>query len=61
MIFPPLVFPASRVVRSAIQVVSPPMIVILMILEVSLMLLENIYGTGVTLDHRHIYHKLQDK
>ncbi len=42
----------SRVVRMMLQVESSPMIVILMILEVSFMLLENIYSTGVTRDNQ---------
>jgi hypothetical protein len=36
------------VVRMTLQVVSSPTIVILMTLEVSFMLLENIYGKGIT-------------
>jgi hypothetical protein len=37
-----------------LQVVASPMIVILMTLEVSFMLLANIYRRGVTHDNRHV-------
>jgi hypothetical protein len=36
-----------------LQVVASPMIIILKALKVSFMLLENIYGTGVTHDDSH--------
>jgi hypothetical protein len=44
----------SRVVRMTFQVVASPTIVILMTLEVSFMLLENIYSTGITHDDHHM-------
>ncbi len=44
----------STVVRMTVQVVASPTIVILMTLEVSFMLLENIYITGITHDDRHM-------
>ncbi len=37
-----------------LQVVASPMILITMTLEVSFMLLENIYSTGITHDDRHL-------
>ncbi len=44
----------SRVIRMMLLVVASLMAVILMTLEVSFLLLENIYSTGVTNDDRHI-------
>ncbi len=44
----------SRVIRMMLQVVASPTIVILMTLELSFMLLENIYSTGITHDDRHM-------
>jgi hypothetical protein len=38
-----------------LQVVASPMIVILMTLEVSFMLLSNIYSRGITHDDRNIF------
>ncbi len=43
-----------RVVRMTLQVVMLPMIVILMTLEVSFTLLENIYCTGITHDDHNM-------
>jgi hypothetical protein len=37
-----------------LQVIVSPMIIILMTLEVSFMLLANIYSRGVTHDNRHV-------
>ncbi len=45
----------ARVVRMMLQVVASPMIVILTTLEVSFMLLENIYSTVITRDARNIF------
>jgi hypothetical protein len=44
----------SRVVKMMLQIVASPMIIILMTLQVSFMLLVNIYSTGITHDNRHI-------
>jgi hypothetical protein len=44
----------SRVVRMMLQVVAPPTIVILTALEVSIMLLNNIYSIDITHDNRHM-------
>jgi hypothetical protein len=44
----------SRVIRMTLQVVASLMAVILMTLEVSFLLLENIYSTGVTHDDHHM-------
>jgi len=44
-----------RVVRMRLQVVVSPTIVILTTLEVSFLLLENIYSTGFTHDNSHIF------
>ena len=44
----------SRVIILTLQVVASPTIVILKTLEVSFMLLENIYSTGTTHDDRHM-------
>jgi hypothetical protein len=41
----------SRVIRKTLQVVASPMIVILTTLEVSFMLLDNIYTKGIPYDH----------
>ncbi len=41
-------------IRMMLQVVASHTIVILMTLEVSFMLLENIYSTGVTHDDHHM-------
>jgi hypothetical protein len=41
--------------KVTLQVVASPMIVILTTLEVSFMLLENIYDTGITHDDHHIF------
>jgi len=38
-----------------LQVVASPTIVILMTLEVSFILLENIYSTGITYDRQNIF------
>ncbi len=41
--------------KVTLQVVASPRIVILTTLEVSVMLLENIYDTGITHDDHHIF------
>ncbi len=48
----------SRIIRMTLQVVASLTIVILMTLEVSFMLPENIYSTGVTHDDRHMMIKI---
>ncbi len=45
----------SRIIRMALQVVASPTIIELTTLEVSLMLLENIYSTRVTRDDGNIF------
>ncbi len=45
----------SRFVRMMLQAVALPMIVILTTLEVSFMLLEHIYSTGLTYDSQNIF------
>ncbi len=45
----------SRVVRMTFQVVASPTIIIVMTIEVSYVLLENINSTGVTPDNRKIF------
>ncbi len=44
----------SRVIRMMLKIVASPTIVILMTLEVTLMLLENIYSSGITHDDNHM-------
>jgi hypothetical protein len=44
----------SRVVRMMFQIVASPTIVILMTLEVSFRLIENIYSTSITHDDHHM-------
>ena len=41
--------------KVTLQVVASPMIVILTTLEASVMLLENIYDTGIAHDDHHIF------
>ncbi len=43
-----------RVVRMMLKIVASPTIIILMTLEVSFLLIERIYSTGVTHDDRHM-------
>jgi hypothetical protein len=45
----------SRVIRMMLHVVMSPTIVNLTALEVSFMLLENIYSTGITYDRQNIF------
>ncbi len=44
----------SRVIKMTLQAVTSPTIVILMTLEVTFMLLENIYSAGITHDDNHM-------
>ncbi len=44
----------TRVVKMVLQVVASPMIVILVTLEASFTLIENIYSAGVTHDNQHM-------
>ncbi len=44
-----------RFERMMLQAVASPVIVILATLEVSFMLLEYIYSTGVTYDHQNVF------
>jgi hypothetical protein len=44
----------SRVVRITLQYVTSTTIIILTTLEVSFMLLDNVYSTGITHDDRHM-------
>jgi len=46
----------SRVVRMMLQVVASPTIIRMTTVEVSFMLLENIYSTGITNDDHHDNH-----
>jgi hypothetical protein len=48
----------SRVSRMTLQVVASPTIIILKTLEVSLTLLENTYGTGMTHNDHHMAIKI---
>ncbi len=48
----------TRVVRMMLQVVASPMIIRMTTVEVSFMLLENIYSTGITNDEHHDNHYL---